>query len=167
MADWVVYDTGAAVETLPPSLATAYAAWLTVELRAQRLGLIASGVVQDFRKSVAADSDANGKLDEDSVPMACLRHVTAVAWYTLAQEMGADPEPYRSAWQDSEIYLRRLYQDLKAGGTVSGATGTPRYAPGSASGGGSSAVADGDLLYVPGGGDVAGGINASPPALMV
>ena len=29
MADWVVCDAGAAAETLPPSLSTAYAAWLT------------------------------------------------------------------------------------------------------------------------------------------
>lgn len=71
MADWVVYDAGAAAETLPPSLATAYAAWLTAEVRAQRLGLIVSGVVADFRKAVAADADATGKLDSDSVPVAC------------------------------------------------------------------------------------------------
>ena len=44
MADWVVYDAGAAAETLPPSLSTAYAAWLTAEVRAQRLGLVVSPV---------------------------------------------------------------------------------------------------------------------------
>lgn len=60
MADWVVYDTGAAAETLPPSLSTVYGTWLTAEVRAQRLGLIVSGVVADFRKAVAADADATG-----------------------------------------------------------------------------------------------------------
>ena len=163
MADWVVYDTGAAAETLPPSLATAYAAWLTAELRAERLGLIASGVVADFRKAVAADADATGKLDGDSVPVACLRHVASVVWYTLAQEMGSDTEPYRSAWQDSEIYLRRLYQDLESGGTVSGATGTPRYVPGAASSGVKGLGLSGHLLYVPEY-DGSGGINYAPPA---
>ena len=159
MAGWVVYDAGAAAVTLPPSLSTAYGTWLTAEVRAQRLGLIVSGVVADFRKAVAADADAAGKLDEDSVPEACLRHAAAVAWYTLAQEMGADPEPYRPAWQDSEIYLRRLYQDLEAGGTASGAAGTPRYVPGnlSASGGGSAAT--GALLHVP----AYSPINYAPP----
>jgi hypothetical protein len=163
MADWVVYDTGAAAETLPPSLATAYAAWLTAEVRAQRLGLIVSGVVADFRKAVAAEADATGKLDEDSVPVACLRHVAAVVWYTLAQEMGVDPEPYRSAWQDSEIYLRRLYQDLESGGGAGGATGTPLYSPGSAVGRASVSGLSGHLLYVPEY-DGSGGINYAPPA---
>jgi len=158
MADWVVYDTGAAAETLPPLLAAAYAAWLTAEVRAQRLGLIVSGVVADFRKAVAADADATGKLDADSVPAACLRHVAAVVWYTLAQEMGADPEPYRPGWQDSEIYLRRLYQDLESGGGASGATGTPLYSPGIASPGGSGEEVSEFLrvpVYVP--------INYAPP----
>jgi len=161
MADWVVYDAGAAAETLPPSLSTAYAAWLTAEVRAQRLGLVVSGVVADFRKAVAAEADATGKLDADSVPVACLRHVAAVAWYTLAQEMGADPETYRSAWQDSEIYLRRLYQDLDSGGGASGAAGTPRYVPGGASSGGGSGGAASGTLSVP----VSSPINYSPPPI--
>ncbi len=149
MSDWAIYDTGAAAETLPPSLSTAYASWLTAEVRAQRLGLIVSGVVADFRKAVAADADETGKLNTHSVPLACLRHVAAVAWYTLAQELGADPEPYRSAWQDSEIYLRRLYQDLESGGGASGATGTPRYVPGSAAAGGGSGGDVSGMLLVP------------------
>ena len=161
MADWVVYDAGAAAETLPPSRSTLYAAWLTAEVRAQRLGLVVSGVVADFRKAVAAEADATGKLDADSVPVACLRHVAAVAWYTLAQEMGADPEPYRSAWQDSEIYLRRLYQDLDSGGGASGATGTPRYVPGGASSGGVSCGSTAGILSVP----VSSPINYSPPPI--
>ena len=162
MADWVVYGAGAAAETLPPSLAAAYAVWLSEEVRAERLGLIVSGVVADFRRAVAADADATGKLDPDSVPVACLRHAAAVVWYTLAQEMGADPEPYRPAWQDSEIYLRRLYQDLEAGGGASGATGTPLYAPGPAVGRGSVSGVAGHLLYVPEY-DGSGGINYAPP----
>ena len=142
MADWVIYDTGAAVETLPPGLAAAYAVWLADDARERRLGLIVSGVVADFRRAVAADADAAGKLDADSVPVACLRHVAAVAWYTLAQEMGADPELYRPAWQDSEIYLRRLYQDVGVGGAVGGAAGTPRYGPGGTAGCGVMAAPD-------------------------
>ena len=134
MADWVVYDTGAAAETLPPLLAAAYAAWLDAATRAQRLALLVSGVVADFRKAVAADADAVGKEDADSIPVSCLRQVSAVVWYTLALEMGEDATVYRSAWLDSEIYLRRLYQDLADGGGASGATGTPRYAPRSTSG---------------------------------
>jgi hypothetical protein len=159
MADWVVYDTGAAAATLPPPLATAYAAWLTEEIRAQRLGLIVSGVVADFRQAVAADADPVGKENAASVPASCLRQVSAVVWYTLALEMGEDATVYRSAWLDSEIYLRRLYQDLEAGGAASGATGTPRYVPGnlSASGGGSAAT--GALLHVP----AYSPINYAPP----
>ena len=148
MADWVIYDAGAAAATLPPPLATAYAAWLTAEVRAQRLGLIVSGVVADFRKAVAADADPVGSENADSVPVSCLRQVSAVVWYTLALEMGEDATVYRSAWLDSEIYLRRLYQDLESGGTASGATGTPLYAPGSQSSGGGSATT-GALLHVP------------------
>ena len=49
MADWVIYDVWAAAATLPPSLATAYAAWLDAATRAQRLALLVSGVVADFR----------------------------------------------------------------------------------------------------------------------
>ena len=162
MADWVVYDAGAAAATLPPSLATAYAAWLTAEVRAERLGLLVSGVVSDFRKAVAADADATGKLNADSVPVSCLRHAANVVWYTLAQEMGVDPEPYRTGWQDSEIYLRRLYQDLQAGGTAVGSTGTPLYAPGSTVGGVSGGSPAGHLLYVPEYGG-SGGINYAPP----
>ena len=150
MAEWVIYDTGAAAETLPPLLATAYAAWLTEEVRAQRLGLIVSGVVEDFRKAVAADADPAGKLDASSVPLSCLRHVSAVTWYMLAHEMGAEAEPYRSAWLDSEIYLRRLYLELKSGGGAGGATGTPMYTAGSSGAGGLTAGADGDGM---------GGIN--------
>ena len=111
MADWVVYDAGAAAETLPPPLAAAYGSWLDAATRAQRLALLVSGVVADFRRTVAADADATGKLDADGVPLSCLRHVSAVTWYMLANEMGADAEGFRSAWLDSEIYLRRLYQD--------------------------------------------------------
>ncbi len=159
MADWVVYDTGAAAATLPPSLATAYAAWLDAATRAQRLALLVSGVVADFRQAVAADADPVGKENATSVPVSCLRQVSAVVWYTLALEMGEDATVYRSAWLDSEIYLRRLYQDLEAGGTASGATGTPRYVPGnlSASGGGSAAT--GALLHVP----AYSPINYAPP----
>jgi len=162
MADWVVYDTGAAAATLPPSLATAYAVWLTVEVRAQRLGLIVSGVVSDFRKAVAADSDSVGKDNASSVPVSCLRHVANVVWYTLSQEMGVDQEPYRTGWQDSEIYLRRLYQDLQAGGTANGSTGTPLYAPGSAVGSVSGVAGSGHVLYVPVY-DGTGVINYAPP----
>ena len=157
MADWVIYDAGAAAATLPPSLATAYAAWLSPEVRAQRLALLVSGVVADFRKAVAADADATGRLDAASVPLSCLRHVSAVTWYMLANEMGAEAEGYRSAWPDSEIYLRRLYQELDSGGT-NGATATPRYSPGSLpSSGGSSTT--GALLSVP----VYSPINYAPP----
>ena len=124
MADWVIYDTGAAAATLPPSLAAAYAAWLDAETRAQRLALLVSGVVADFRKAVAADADATGKLDAASVLDSCLRHASAVTWYMLANEMGAEAEAYRPAWLNAEIYLRRLYDDLEPGG---GAAGTPRY----------------------------------------
>jgi len=145
MADWVIYDAAAAAATLPPLLAAAYAAWLDEATRAQRLALLVSGVVADFRKAVAADADATGKLDAASVPLSCLRHVSAVTWYMLAHEMGADAEPYRPAWLDSEIYLRRLYQDLADGG-AGGATATPRYAPGSQSSGG---AATGAVLHVP------------------
>ena len=161
MADWVVYDTGAAAETLPPPLAAAYDGWLTAEVRAQRLGLIVSGVVADFRKAVAADADATGQLNADSIPLACLRHVSAITWYTLANELSSDPELYRPAWLDSEIYLRRLYQDLESGGGANGATGTPLYSPGFSNGRVSGGVA-GRLLYVPV--DDSGGINYAPPA---
>ena len=147
MADWVIYDAGAAAATLPPPLATAYAAWLSPEVRAQRLALLVSGVVADFRKAVAADADATGRLDAASVPLSCLRHVSAVTWYMLANEMGADAEGFRSAWLDSEIYLRRLYQELSDGG-ADGATATPRYTPGSQSAGSGSAET-GALLHVP------------------
>ena len=163
MADWVLYDAGAAAETLPPPLAEAYDAWLTEEVRAERLGLIVSGVVADFRKAVAADADPLGGGNADSVPVSCLRQVSAVVWYTLALEAGADAETYRSAWLDSEIYLRRLYQELAAGGTVGGATGTPLYTPGSAGGGVSGAGLSGELLYVPYA-DGPGYINCSSPA---
>jgi len=91
--------------------------------------------------------------------VSCLRQVSAVVWSTLTLEMGEDATVYRSAWLDSEIYLRRLYQDLEAGGAASGATGTPRYVPGnlSASGGGSAAT--GALLHVP----AYSPINYAPP----
>ena len=158
MADWVIYDAGAAAATLPPSLAAAYAAWLSPEVRAQRLGLLVSGVVADFRKAVAADADATGKLFAASVPLACLRHVSAVTWYMLANEMGADAEGFRSAWLDSEIYLRRLYQELADGGNASGATGTPRYTPGNLPSTGGSATA-GSTPYVP----ADSPINYAPP----
>ena len=147
MADWVIYDAGAAAATLPPSLATAYAAWLDAATRAQRLALLVSGVVADFRKAVAADADATGKLDAASVPLSCLRHVSAVTWYMLANEMGADAEGFRSAWLDSEIYLRRLYQELVSGNGAGGATGTPLYAPGATSG--EAVSPDGRFLRVP------------------
>ncbi len=158
MADWVIYDAGAAAATLPPPLSAAYAAWLTEEIRAQRLGLIVSGVVADFRQAVAADADPVGKENATSVPVSCLRQVSAVVWYTLALEMGEDATVYRSAWLDSEIYLRRLYQELADGG-ADGATATPRYVPGnlSASGGGSAAT--GALLHVP----AYSPINYAPP----
>jgi hypothetical protein len=149
MADWVIYDTGAAAATLPPSLATAYAAWLDAATRAQRLALLVSGVVADFRKAVAADADPVGGENAASVPVSCLRQVSAVVWYTLALEMGEGASVYRSAWLDSEIYLRRLYQDLESGGAASGATGTPRYAPGSLPASGDGIAATGALLHVP------------------
>jgi hypothetical protein len=48
---------------------------------------------------------------------------------SLAFEMGEDQTVYQTAWQDAEIYLRRLYMESKAGSlaTASGATGTSRY----------------------------------------
>lgn len=130
MADWVIYDVTAAAATLPPSLAAAYGAWLeSAEARAARLGLIVGGTVADFRKAVIAASDAVGALDETTIPAACVRHANAIVWFSLAFEMGEDQSVYQTAWQDAEIYLRRLYMDSKAGSlaTASGATGTPRY----------------------------------------
>ena len=80
-----------------------------------------------------------------------------------ANSISGDPEPYRVAWQDSEIYLRRLYQDLVSGGGVGGAVGTPLYAPGQAGVRASGAGLSGHVLYVPEYGG-AGGINYAPPA---
>ena len=131
MASWVVYDVTAAAATLPPSLLAAYDAWLdTAEAREARLGAIASGVVADFRVAVAADADATGVLDEDTIPAYCLRHVQAMSWYYLAMECGFDPTDLQAGWQDGEVYLRSLYVTLRQGGATgaaSSAAGTPRY----------------------------------------
>ena len=102
------------------------------------------------------DADATGKLDATSVPLACLRHVSAVTWYMLANEMGTDAEGYRSAWLDSEIYLRRLYQELADGGT-DGATGTPRYGNGNATS--ARNASSGNVYTVPSGSSY---IDAAP-----
>ena len=127
MATWVVYDVTAAAATLPPSLAAAFDAWLTAEDRMTRLALVVTGVVEDFRKATLADADAAGSLDAAQIPLSCLRHANAIAWYILAFELGSDTDAYRAAWQDAEIYLRRLYMDSKTAASTAGAAGTPRY----------------------------------------
>ena len=89
-----------------------------------------------------------------SAPISC-----ASVYHTTAATCRRQATGTLSAWQDSEIYLRRLYQSLESGGGVSGATGTPRYVPGSASAGGGSGGSVSGFLHVP----VYSPINYAPP----
>ncbi|MEI7901863.1 MAG: hypothetical protein WCK89_16535 [bacterium] len=148
LAGWRVYDGDCAAATLPPELADAYGSWLTAEARLVRIGVIASGIVADFRDATLADADETGSTNPQSVPASCLRHVAAVLWNSLAGECGMDTAEYRAGWQDAEIYLRRLYQDLKAGGAASGAAGTPAYSAAASRTGGET-ILYGQGGYVP------------------
>ena len=127
MANWVIPD---AVSFMPPALVAAYSL-LNLDLREAEVQLILDGVVADFRAATLAGSDAEGVLDPKTVPVACLRHVTAIVWYILAGELGVDQTALRPAWQDAEIYLRQIMRDVSSGGSsVSGAAGNPLYSAG-------------------------------------
>ena len=144
MADWVTPDV---YTFMPPALSAAFLL-LPQASREAELDLIVAGAVSDFRAATLAGSDSAGSLDSGTVPVACLRHVAAIAWYTLAGEIGVDQTNLRPAWQDAEIYLRQIMRDLAtAGAAVSGASGTPLYSAGrgasSPFSSGSSAAADG------------------------
>ncbi|MEI7903583.1 MAG: leucine-rich repeat domain-containing protein, partial [bacterium] len=126
MNGWGATFCGLDVEVLAAAPPAAYVA----VPRMVRLGSIVTGVVADFRAAVLADADPTGASNSAAILASSLRHVAAIVWYVLAQECGEDPEPYRVAWQDSEIYLRQLLTSLRAGSALVGAVGTPAYVAG-------------------------------------
>ena len=128
---WVYVTYAAVSQNLPAPLQTAFDAWLTELERLERLELIVTGVVDDFRNAVAAEGHPAGSLSEFLVPLGVLRHVLAAIRYGLAVEMGyAGASGYQGGWQESEVYLRRLLIDLRLGQNRFAVTagGTPRYA---------------------------------------
>jgi len=74
----------------------------------------------------------------------------------LAQECGAEAEPYRTGWLNAEMWLRQSYVTLRTRGEASGEFGTPRYERPGATGGG---------VYGTTGGGGSGGIITNPIAL--
>ncbi len=125
--EMTLFNVTAAAATLPPSLKAAYLAWQPAEGREARLGRIAAGVAADFRAASGVAADPEFAEKPAAVPVRCVRHCEAVLWHTLALECGAEAEPYRPGWQDSEVWLRQLYVTLRQGGAAAGEPGTPRY----------------------------------------
>lgn len=122
-----LFNVTAAAATLPPALKAAYLAWQPVEGREARLGRLTAGIAADFRAASGVADDPDLAEKPSAVPLRCVRHCEAVLWHTLALECGAESEPYRPGWQDSEVWLRQLYVTLRQGGGAAGEPGTPRY----------------------------------------
>lgn len=147
---WVRVMTEVVASRLPSDLKAAYDAWQTAAARLESLGLIVSSVAGDFRSAVAAASHPVGRLADDLVPLAILRHVLAGVHCWLAGDTGLAPaDVYRVAGERSEMYLRRLLIDLRSGNNRFAETGggTPRYSgKRAAAGGGTAAAGEGNGL---------------------
>jgi len=122
-----LFNVTAAAATLPPSLKAAYLAWQPVGGREARLGRLTAGIAADFRAAAGVADDPDLAEKPSAVPLRCVRHCEAVLWHTLALECGAESEPYRPGWQDSEVWLRQLYVTLRQSGGAPGEPGTPSY----------------------------------------
>jgi hypothetical protein len=118
-------------------------AWKPVGGREARLGRIAAGVAADFRAATGVAADPEYEDTPAAVPVRCVRHCEAVLWYTLAQECGAEAEPYRTGWQNAEMWLRQSYVTVRTLGDASGACGMPRYERPGSTGGSLYGVTDG------------------------
>ena len=151
-----LFTLSAAAATLPPTILNAYLAWKPVGGREARLGRIAAGVAADFRAATGVEADPEYEETPAAIPVRCVRHCEAVLWYTLAQECGAEAEPYRTGWQNAEMWLRQSYVTVRTLGDASGACGMPRYErPGSTGG----------SLYGVTGGGGSGGVITNPISL--
>jgi hypothetical protein len=154
--EMTLFTPAAAAATLPPALRAAYLAWTPAGGREARLGRITAGVAADFRAATGVAAAPEYEETPAAVPVRCVRHCEAVLWYTLAQECGAEAEPYRTGWQNAEMWLRQSYVTVRTRGDASGEFGMPRYArPGSAGGG----------VYGATGGGGSGGIITNPISL--
>lgn len=152
----ILFTASAATATLPPAIRIAYMAWKPDGGREARLGRITAGVAADFRAATGVAADPAFAENPAAVPVRCVRHCEAVLWYTLAQECGAEAEPYQSGWQNAEMWLRQSYVTARTRGDASGEFGMPRYArPGSAGGG----------VYGATGGGGADGVITNPISL--
>ena len=138
-----LFTTSAAAATLPPAILNGYLAWKPVGGREARLGRIAAGVAADFRAATGVAADPEYEETPAAIPVRCVRHCEAVLWYTLAQECGAEAEPYRTGWQNAEMWLRQSYVTVRTLGDASGACGMPRYERPGSTGGSLYGVTDG------------------------
>lgn len=147
---WVHVTPEAVAASLPATLKAAYESWMTAGERLEALALIVESVTGDFRSAVAAASHPVGRLADDLVPLAILRHVLAGVHCWLAGDTGLAPaDVYRVAGERSEMYLRRLLIDLRSGNNRFAETGggTPRYSgKRAAAGGGPAAAGEGNGL---------------------
>lgn len=156
-----LFTTSAAAATLPPAILNAYMAWKPVGGREARLGRIAAGVAADFRAATGVAADPEYEDTPAAVPVRGVRHCEAVLWYTLAQECGAEAEPYRTGWQNAEMWLRQSYVTVRTLGDASGACGMPRYERPGSTGGSLYGVTDGGGS----GGGGSGGVITNPISL--
>ncbi len=130
---WVYVTAGVVAENLPAGLQEQYDGWLDEADRLTRLQFIVDGVVQDFRKAVAAESHSVGSADASLIPLPCHRAAQMMVWYFLGVDCGyAGAESLRIGWQDAEVYLRSLYTALRMGSNrfaeaASSGSGLPRY----------------------------------------
>ena len=148
--EWVYFKASVVAGNLPAGLQAAYDAWLTYGERFARLSLLVSGVSQDFRKAVDAETHSVGGTDVTLLPLPCQRHAQLMVWYFLGLDAGyADVADLRTGWQDAEVYLRSLYMATKQGANrfAENGGGTPRY---SAGGSDSGAGAPGGYIAVDG-----------------
>lgn len=143
--EWVYVDVDVVAENLPSGLQEKYDSWLDDGARVARLQFIVDGVVQDFRKAVAADSHSVGSADPSLIPMPCHRAAQMMIWYFLAVDCGySGAEALRNGWQDAEVYLRSLHAALRMGSnrfadSAGSGSGLPKYN----AAGGSAAAAGG------------------------
>jgi hypothetical protein len=71
---------------------------------------------RERRAATGVAADPEYEETPAAVPVRTVRHCEAVLWYTLAQECGAEAEPYRTGWQNAEMWLRQSYVTVRTRG---------------------------------------------------
>ncbi|MDD5707412.1 MAG: hypothetical protein PHR35_15930 [Kiritimatiellae bacterium] len=130
MAEWIEFTETYVLAAMPSDVSLAYTAWIGAHPeKAERLAAIAGQVLADFRSGLSANPFIEMDVDETTLPDRCVPHALTIVIYHLMLEMSvAVNMSAQTAFNNAQVYLRRLYLSDEPLGTAG--AGTPAYTTG-------------------------------------